>query len=160
MTNVVIAKYVFADKTDKITLNALNGIPSLNICPVEIARTRRIHVPSVGSFSLGKVEPRKVSIPVRDLGDRLLKACKSPHISLVVQFKSFISYVQRVCNLGWERNFVPKKFRGIASERFPLFRGRKHSFRGIPSSAEEPIPKLGTKWNSAEILVLRNSKIT
>ncbi len=56
---------------------------------------------------------------------------------------------------GWERNFVPKKFRGIDSERFPLFRGRKHSFRGIPSSAEEPIPKLGTErngteWNSAE----------
>jgi hypothetical protein len=110
---------------------------------------------------LEMVECRQVPIPGRDLGDRLRKACKSPHISFVVQFKSFISYVQRVCNLGWERNFVPKKFNGIDSERFPLFRGRKHSFRGILSSAEEPIPKLGTKWNSAEILVLRNSsKIT
>jgi hypothetical protein len=37
------------------------------------------------------------------------------------------------------------KFRGIDSERFQLFRGRKHSFRGIPSSAEELIPKLGTE---------------
>ncbi len=27
----------------------------------------------------------------------------------------------------------------------PFFRGRKCSFRGIPSSAEEPIPKLGTE---------------
>ncbi len=56
--------------------------------------------------------------------------------------------------------FVPKKFRGIDSERFPLFRGRKHSFRGIPSSAEEPIPKLGTERNGMEFrgkkLVLRN----
>ena len=51
---------------------------------------------------------------------------------------------------GWERNFVPKKFRGIDSERFPLFRGRKHSFRGIPSSAEEPIPKLGTEQKGME----------
>jgi hypothetical protein len=52
----------------------------------------------------------------------------------------------RLCSLagrydcGWERNFVAKKFRGIDPELFPLFRGRKHSFRGIPKSAEEPIP--------------------
>jgi hypothetical protein len=39
---------------------------------------------------------------------------------------------------------------GIDSEWFPLFRGRKFSFRGIPSSAEEPIPKLGTKRNGRE----------
>jgi hypothetical protein len=51
---------------------------------------------------------------------------------------------------GWERNFVPKKFRGIDSERFLLFRGRKCSFRGILSSAEEPIPKLGTEQNGTE----------
>jgi hypothetical protein len=51
---------------------------------------------------------------------------------------------------GWERNFVPKKFRGIDSERFPLFRGRKCSFPDIPSSAEEPIPKLGTERNGTE----------
>ncbi len=43
-----------------------------------------------------------------------------------------------------------KKFRGIDSERFPLFRGRKCSFRGIPSSSEEPVPKLGTKLNGTE----------
>ncbi len=43
-----------------------------------------------------------------------------------------------------------KKFRGIDSERFPLFRGRKCSFRGIPSSAEEPIPKLRTEQNGTE----------
>ncbi len=49
-----------------------------------------------------------------------------------------------------ERNFVPKKFRGIDSEQFPLFRGRKHSFRGIPSSAVEPIPKLRTERNGME----------
>jgi hypothetical protein len=58
-------------------------------------------------------------------------------------------------------NFVPKKFRGIDSERFPLLRGRKCSFRGIPSSAEEPIPKLGTEQNGTESRgkneVLRNS---
>ncbi len=51
---------------------------------------------------------------------------------------------------GWERNFVPKKFRGIDSERFPLFRGRKCSFQGLPSSAEEPIPQLGTEQNGTE----------
>ncbi len=55
-----------------------------------------------------------------------------------------------LCVFGWERNFVPKIFRGIDSERFPLFRGRKSSFRGIPSSAEEPVPKLGTERNHAE----------
>ncbi len=57
---------------------------------------------------------------------------------------------EKITKQGWERNFVPKKFRGIDSERFPLFRGRKCSFRGIPSSAEEPIPKLGTERNGAE----------
>jgi hypothetical protein len=59
---------------------------------------------------------------------------------------------------GWERNFVPKKFRGIDSEQFPLFRGKKCSFRGIPSSmeefipsfTEELIPKLGMEWNYAK----------
>ncbi len=34
---------------------------------------------------------------------------------------------------GWQRNFVPKKFRGIDSEWIPFFHGRKWSFRGIPS---------------------------
>jgi hypothetical protein len=42
---------------------------------------------------------------------------------------------------------IPKKFREIDSERFPLFRGRKCCFRGIPGSAEEPIPRLGTELN-------------
>jgi hypothetical protein len=36
------------------------------------------------------------------------------------------------------------------SERIPLFRGRKCSFRGIPSSAEELILKLGTEQNGTE----------
>jgi hypothetical protein len=49
-----------------------------------------------------------------------------------------------------ERNFVPRKFRGIDSERSPLFRGRKCSFQGIPSSAEEPIPKLGIELHGTE----------
>ena len=52
--------------------------------------------------------------------------------------------------LGWQRNIVLKKFRGIDSEWFPLFGGRKCSFRSIPSSAEEPIPKLGTERNWRE----------
>ncbi len=42
------------------------------------------------------------------------------------------------------------EFRGIDSEWFPLFRGRKCSFRGIPSSAEESIPKLETERNGME----------
>jgi hypothetical protein len=42
------------------------------------------------------------------------------------------------------------KYIYIDSEWFPLYRGRKCSFRGIPSSAEEPIPKLGTERNGTE----------
>jgi hypothetical protein len=52
--------------------------------------------------------------------------------------------------LGLGTEFLLKKFRGIDSEWFPLFRGRKPSFRGIPSSAEELIPKLGTERNGME----------
>ncbi len=44
-----------------------------------------------------------------------------------------------------------KKFRRIDSEQFPLFHERKCSFRGIPSSTEEPIPKLGTERKGTEI---------
>ncbi len=55
--------------------------------------------------------------------------------------------------LGLGTEFRSEKFHRIDSERFLLFRGRKHSFRGIPSSAEEPIPKLGTEWNSAEKII-------
>jgi hypothetical protein len=36
------------------------------------------------------------------------------------------------------------------SERLLLFCGRKCSFRGIPSSKEEPIPKLGKERNGME----------
>jgi hypothetical protein len=57
------------------------------------------------------------------------------------------NYVFKLRLLGLGTDFVPKKFRGIDSEWFPLFRGRKYPFRGIPSSAEEPIPKLGTERN-------------
>jgi hypothetical protein len=45
------------------------------------------------------------------------------------------------------------KFRGIDSERFPLFRGRKHSFRGIPlpwKSRFRSSERNWTEWNSAE----------
>ncbi len=35
----------------------------------------------------------------------------------------------------------------FCSERFPLFRGRVCSFRGIPKFTEESIPKLGTERN-------------
>ena len=52
--------------------------------------------------------------------------------------------------IGMATEFRSKKFRGIDSEWFPLFRGRKHSFRGIPSSEEEPIPMLGTERNGME----------
>jgi hypothetical protein len=38
--------------------------------------------------------------------------------------------------------------RGIDPELLLLFPGRKSSFQGIPSSAEEPVPKLGTERNS------------
>jgi hypothetical protein len=39
--------------------------------------------------------------------------------------------------LVWQWNFVPKKFRGIDSERLLLFRGGECSFRGIPRFTEE-----------------------
>jgi hypothetical protein len=52
--------------------------------------------------------------------------------------------------LGLGTEFRSEKFRGIDSERFPLFHGRKCSFRGVPSSAEEPIVKLGTERNGME----------
>jgi len=45
----------------------------------------------------------------------------------------------------WERNFVPKKFRGIDSERFPLFRGipspRKSQFRSSERNGMNGIPR-------------------
>jgi hypothetical protein len=50
-------------------------------------------------------------------------------------------------DLGWQRNFVPKKFRGIDSEQLPLFRRRKCSFGGILKFMEESIPKLGMVGN-------------
>jgi hypothetical protein len=59
-------------------------------------------------------------------------------------------YIEMNVQVGLGTEFRSKKFRGIYSERFPLFRGRKCSFRGIPSSAEGPIPKLGTERNGAE----------
>ena len=58
------------------------------------------------------------------------------------------SFVVR-CFKGIELK-INLKVSGIDSERFPLFRGRKCSFRGIPSSAEEPIPKLGTERNGPD----------
>jgi hypothetical protein len=54
----------------------------------------------------------------------------------------------RVMQIGLGTEFRSEKIRGIDSERLPSFRGRKCSFRGIPISAEEPIPKLGTERNS------------
>jgi len=53
-------------------------------------------------------------------------------------------------SVGLAAEFHSEKIPRIYSEQLPLFRGRKCSFRGIPSSAEEPIPKLGTKWNGME----------
>jgi hypothetical protein len=54
--------------------------------------------------------------------------------------------------VGLGTKFCSKKFHGIDSQWFPLFRGRKCSFRGISSSAEEAISKLGTEQNSAKKL--------
>jgi hypothetical protein len=45
-------------------------------------------------------------------------------------------------HIGLGTEFRSEKIR-IDSEWFPLFRGRKCSFRGIPSSAVEPVPKFG-----------------
>ncbi len=56
--------------------------------------------------------------------------------------------------LGLGTEFCSEKIPRNRLRRFPLFRGRKHSFWGIPSSAEEPIPKLGTEWNSAEKIIV------
>jgi hypothetical protein len=52
-----------------------------------------------------------------------------------------------VMNIGLSIEFGSKKFYRIYSERFPLFRGRKCSFRGIPRFTKESIPKLGTLRN-------------
>jgi hypothetical protein len=46
---------------------------------------------------------------------------------------------------------VPKKFRGISSERFSLFRGKNFSFRGIPCDSKLPIPRFWMKRNFSEI---------
>ncbi len=48
---------------------------------------------------------------------------------------------------NWQRNSLPKKFLGIDSEWFPLFRVRNGSFQGIPRFMKESIPKLGTERN-------------
>ncbi len=56
------------------------------------------------------------------------------------------SRIKRRYTKGWQRNFVPKKFRG-----------RKWSFRGIPRFTEESIPKLGTTWNYMKKSVLQKS---
>jgi hypothetical protein len=49
--------------------------------------------------------------------------------------------------IGMATEFRSKKFRGIDSEWFPLFRGRKWSFPGIPRFTKEPSPKVGTEGN-------------
>jgi hypothetical protein len=72
-----------------------------------------------------------------------------PKTALEFLFRISISVIGRIppvyAYVGLGTEFCSEKFHGIDSERFPLFRGRKCSFRGIPSSAEEPIPKLGTE---------------
>ncbi len=57
------------------------------------------------------------------------------------------------------RHFLPTENRVSNGISFPLFLGSKCSFWGIPSSAEEPFPKLRTKRNGIQRknLVLRNS---
>ncbi len=53
---------------------------------------------------------------------------------------------------GSTRNFVLKKFCGIDSERFSLFRKRNCSFQDILSSVEEPILKFGMEGNGTEFM--------
>ncbi len=48
---------------------------------------------------------------------------------------------------GWQRKFIPKKFVGIDSKWFSIFRRRKWSFWGIPRFTEESIPRLRTEGN-------------
>ncbi len=48
--------------------------------------------------------------------------------------------------LGWQENFVPKKFGGIDSERLLFFSERQCSFRGIPRFMEKSILKLGIEF--------------
>ncbi len=52
---------------------------------------------------------------------------------------------------GCHRNYVPKKFRGIDSERFSLFYGKKWSFLGILCVSELSIPRFGTERNGTEL---------
>jgi hypothetical protein len=61
--------------------------------------------------------------------------------------------------LGLGTEFQSQKIARNRLGTVPLFCGIKCSFRRIPSSAEEPIPKLGTKRNGIpqKNLVLRNS---
>jgi hypothetical protein len=52
--------------------------------------------------------------------------------------------------LGLGTEFRSKKFRGIDSERFPLFLGRKCAFRRVPRKSQfRSSERNGTKWNSA-----------
>ncbi len=51
------------------------------------------------------------------------------YINLFRKFPVFTSLHLRSPVHGWKRNYVPKKFHGIA-EWIPLFPGRKCSFRG------------------------------
>jgi hypothetical protein len=47
--------------------------------------------------------------------------------------------------LGLGSEFRSKKIPRNRLGMVPSFRGRKHSFRGIPSTAKEPVPKFGTE---------------
>jgi hypothetical protein len=69
--------------------------------------------------------------------------------------------------LDWDRNFIPKKFSGIDSERFLLFCGRKCSFRGIlrstekliPNSLHLSLPRNGSERNSESFLFRVTARI-
>ncbi len=53
--------------------------------------------------------------------------------------------------------FCSEKTLGIDSEWFPIFRGRKCSFQGVPRFTEKSILKLGTDQNYMKKLVLQKT---
>jgi hypothetical protein len=59
----------------------------------------------------------------------------------------FYQLITHRASLGLGMDFVPKKFHGIDSEQFLLFRGRKCSFRSIPRPTDESTPMLGMERN-------------
>ncbi len=121
-------------------------------CGREIDRFRE-NKPKTLLFNPIRTQRRRYQLVLNDIGRCFqILGLRRGRDQLVFMLKGKLQYSARNTLLpllllqGWEPNFVLQKL-GRIDSRFPLFRGRKHSFRGIPSSAEEPIPKLGTEGN-------------